>query len=344
MSNNALKAVAGSETAKPKGTDLAHILTAPGTLAQIKAALPKHMTAERMARVALTEVRKIPKLAKCEARTFIGAIIQLSQLGLEPGGILGHAYLIPFENKKQGTVEIQIIIGYRGMIDLARRSGQISSIQAVIVRDGDAFQVSLGLNPDLKHEPSYDPERPMTHVYAVAVFKDGARQFDVMSRAEVEKIRNSSQGYKSAVQYNKTDNPWMTHFEEMAKKTIIRRLFKYLPVSIEMQRAVAIDERGDAGLSQIIDDTGAIDGSSTEVDENAPQLSDGTGNDNSDGKEYTYADVASAIAKADTPEAIDAAKAMITGVTDERQRAELDVEQQKKRKAIGAKLDQDVPQ
>jgi recombination protein RecT len=272
MSNTQLKTVAGSAPATSKTTDLAHILTSPATLAQIKAALPKHMTAERMARVALTETRKIPKLAKCDARTFVGAVIQLSQLGLEPGGALGHAYLIPFENKREGTTDVQIIIGYRGMIDLARRSGQIASLQAVIVREGDDFNVMLGLNPDLRHVSSFDPEKAMTFVYAVAVFRDGARQFEVMSRAEVERIRNNSQGYKSAVQYNKKDNPWMTNFDEMAKKTVIRRLFKYLPVSIEMQKAVTLDERGDAGLSQIVDDLGSFDGTATEIDEDAPQI------------------------------------------------------------------------
>jgi recombination protein RecT len=336
MSNTQLKVAAGSEPAKPKSTDLAHILTSPATLAQIKAALPKHMTAERMARVALTEVRKAPKLAKCEARTFIGAIIQLSQLGLEPGGILGHAYLIPFENKRQGTTEVQIIVGYRGMIDLARRSGQISSLQAVIVRDGEPFVASLGLNPDLRHEPSFDPERPMTHVYAVAVFKDGARQFDVMSRAEVEKIRNSSQGYKSAVQYNKTDNPWMTHFDEMAKKTVIRRLFKYLPVSIEMQRAVTIDERGDAGLSQMIDDIGAIDGSASEVDE-TQQLTEKPAEPmpDKDGKSApTYVAIAERIKAATTADELDLVADLARGLVDEAQRAEADVEIRAKRKAI----------
>lgn len=337
MSNNQLRVAAGSApAASSKAPDLAHILTSPGTLAQIKAALPKHMTAERMARVALTETRKTPKLAKCDARTFIGAIIQLSQLGLEPGGALGHAYLIPFENKRAGTVDVQIIIGYRGMIDLARRSGQIASLSAVIVREGDSFDVALGLNPDLRHVSSFDPEKAMTFVYAVAVFKDGARQFEVMSRAEVERIRNNSQGYKSALQYDKKDNPWMTHFDEMAKKTVIRRLFKYLPVSVELQRAVVLDERGDAGLSQMVDDLGAFEGSSTEIDEDVPQLANkvdtatgevtkanGEGKASMDGKAPTYAEVREKLELAKTDDDRAAARDLIRSVVDEKQRDEL---------------------
>lgn len=343
MSNASLRVAAGSAPAQSKPTDLAHILTSPGTLAQIKAALPKHMTAERMARIALTETRKIPKLAKCDARTFVGAIIQLSQLGLEPGGTLGHAYLIPFENKRQGTVDVQIVVGYRGMIDLARRSGQIASLQAVVVREGDQFDVNMGLNPDLRHVPVFDPERPMTFVYAVAVFKDGARQFEVMSRAEVERIRNNSQGYKSALQYDKKDNPWMTHFDEMAKKTVIRRLFKYLPVSIEMQRAVTLDERGDAGLSQMVDDLGAFDGTATEIDEDARQLEhtdkatgEVTSNKDAATDAVTYAYVSDEIKRAKTVDDIDVATDLITAVKNERQRAELDVEARAKRKQITA--------
>lgn len=338
MSNSQLRVAAGSKNEvapqAPK-QDLAHLLTSPGTLAQIKAALPRHMTADRMARVALTEMRKTPKLGKCDPRTFIGAVIQLSQLGLEPGGALGHAYLIPFENKREGTVDVQIIIGYRGMIDLARRSGQIASLQAVVARENDEFSVSLGLNPTLHHVPSFDSDRPMQYVYAVAVFKDGARQFEVMSRAEVEKVRDGSQGYKRALQYDKKDNPWITHFDEMAKKTVIRRLFKYLPVSIEMQRAVGLDERGDAGLSQIVDDLGAIDSTAVEIDEDAPQLLDRSGNDSAqepqkapsaaqkDSPTFTYAQVRACLEGAKDDDAKALARDMIRNVADAEQRKEL---------------------
>lgn len=203
---------------------------------QIAAALPSHMTPDRMARIVTTEVRKVPQLLQCNPTSLFGAVIQASQLGLEPGGALGHCYLIPFKR------DVQLIIGYRGMIDLARRSGQIISIEARAVYEGDAFSYSFGLEPDLKHTPSTDAKGALTHVYAVARLKDGGIQWDVMTRSEVEAIRAQSKAGGSG--------PWKTHFDEMAKKTVVRRLFKYLPVSIEIQRAVGLDEQADAGISQ----------------------------------------------------------------------------------------------
>lgn len=329
MSNQALKAVVENKPAAAKKQDLAHLLTSPATLAQIKAALPRHMTAERMARIALTEMRKTPKLAQCDARTFIGAVIQLSQLGLEPGGILGHAYLIPFENRKKGTTDVQIIIGYRGMIDLARRSGQIASLNAVVAREGDQFDVQLGLDAVLRHVPAFDDERPLVYVYAVAIFKDGGRQFEVMTRAQVERVRNASQGYKRAISKNE-EHPWTTHFEEMAKKTVIRRLFKYLPVSIELQTAVALDEHGDAGLSQMVDDLGAIDSTSTEIEETKALT-------NQSGEQPTLALVLTRIAEAESADELDVVRDLARGLTDGREIAEADVALKARASALEAK-------
>lgn len=219
---------------------------------EIVRALPRHLTADRLSRVALTEFRKNPRLASCDPKSLFGAVIQCAQLGLEPGGALGHAYLIPFKNSKTNRDEVQFIVGYKGMLDLARRSGQIVSIATHVVYEADTFHVTLGLNPDLVHQPNWQtPDRgEMTFVYAIARLKDGGVQFDVMSRAEIERVRNESQGYKMAMRYKNATTPWIAHFDEMARKTVIRRLFKYLPVSIEMQRAIAYDEGCDAGVSQ----------------------------------------------------------------------------------------------
>lgn len=208
---------------------------------QIAAALPRHMDPDRMARVALTACRTTPALLKCNPASLFGAIIQCSQLGLEPGGALGHAYLVPFKN------DVQFIIGYRGMIDLARRSGQIVTLQANAVYEGDEFTVRYGLDPTLTHTPNFDnPERAqakhLRYVYAVAKLKDGGTQFAVMSRAEVEAIRLRSKAGSSG--------PWVTDYEAMALKTVTRRLFKWLPVSIEMQRAVGLDEIAETDQSQ----------------------------------------------------------------------------------------------
>lgn len=210
--------------------------------AQMALALPKSMTADRLTRIVMTECRKAPALLKCAPESFYGAVLQCAALGLEPGSALGHCYLLPFGNgkDKSGRPNAQLIIGYRGMIDLARRSGQIISLQAWTVHAQDTFNYQLGLEPDIQHVPASTADRgPVTHVYAVAKLKGGGIQFEVMSRAEIEKVRSTSKAGNTG--------PWASHWEEMAKKSVIRRLFKYLPVSIEAVRAVEIDEKTDRG-------------------------------------------------------------------------------------------------
>jgi recombination protein RecT len=244
-----LKAAITGQTpaARKQANDIAALLTDPKIKAQMQLALPKHVTAERLARVALTEVRKNPALARCDQTSFLGALMTCAQLGLEPGGPLGHAYLVPFENRKKGIVEAQFIVGYRGMIELARRSGQIVSIEAHPVYEGDTFELELGLNSKLRHIPDFDnPNRvqpdKLRFVYAVAKLKDGGVQFKVMSRREVEAVRAQSRAGSSG--------PWVTHYEQMALKTVTRSLFKWLPVSVELATAIDADERAEIGLPQ----------------------------------------------------------------------------------------------
>jgi recombination protein RecT len=251
VTGNASTAVATQQT---EHKTIAHLLTDPKIKAQMQLALPKHMTADRLARIALTEIRKTPKLAQCDQASFLGAIMQCAALGLEPGGTLGHCYMIPFENRRADRTEVQFIIGYRGMIDLARRSGQIISLTARAVREHDEFSYRYGLDETVVHIPANGERGEITHFYAVAKLRDGGVQFEVMSRADVEKVRDGSQGYKTAMRYAKPgqapNTPWVEHFEPMGLKTVTRRLFKWLPVSIEMQTAIVNDERADAGLSQ----------------------------------------------------------------------------------------------
>jgi recombination protein RecT len=250
--------------AKSPSSDLAHMLASPSMQQQLKNALPKHMTPERMARIVTTEVRKNPALLKCERTSFLGAVVQCAQLGLEPGNSLGHAYILPFDKREKVNgnwqtvrTDAQLIIGYRGMIDLARRSGQIISISARTVHAGDKFEYSYGLDENISHTPSDDAEsQPITHVYAVARLRDGGVQFEVMSHAKIEAVRAQSKA--------KDSGPWKDHWEEMAKKTAIRRLFKYLPVSVEIQRAVVLDEAADAGIAQ--DNEFTLDGDFEVID------------------------------------------------------------------------------
>ena len=223
-------------------TTLLGMIRQPNFQKQMALAMPKSMTPDRLTRIVMTECRKTPALLKCAPESFYGAVLQCAALGLEPGSALGHCYLLPFGNgkDKQGRPNAQLIIGYRGMIDLARRSGQIISLQAYCVHEQDTFNYKLGLDPDIEHIPASVADRgKVTHVYAVAKLKGGGVQFEVMSRAEIEKVRASSKAGNSG--------PWSSHWEEMAKKTVIRRLFKYLPVSIEAVRAVEIDEKTDRG-------------------------------------------------------------------------------------------------
>lgn len=238
----ATTAKAPAPAVEKKAPTLLNIVNSDRFKKQMALALPKSLTADRLARIVMTECRKTPALLNCNQESFLGAILQCAQLGLEPGGALGHCYLLPFGNGKaqDGRSNAQLIIGYRGMIDLARRSGQIISIAAYVVREEDEFNYQLGLHPDIQHTPAHRASPgPVTFVYAVANLKGGGVQFEVMSRAEIEAVRSQSKAGKSG--------PWVSHWEEMAKKTVIRRLFKYLPVSIEIARAIDVDERTDRG-------------------------------------------------------------------------------------------------
>lgn len=201
---------------------------------EIEKALPKHMDADRMARIALTTIRTNPKLLECSVPSLLGAVMQAAQLGLEPG-LIGHCYLVPFKNGKTGQTDVQFIIGYKGMIDLARRSGQIENIYAHAVYSNDEFDYELGLEPKLKHKPYMKGDRgEFIGAYAVAHFKDGGYQFEFMPKEEIEKRRKRSRAANNG--------PWVTDYEEMAKKTVIRHMWKYLPISIEIQQAVVQDE------------------------------------------------------------------------------------------------------
>lgn len=201
----------------------------------IAAVLPRHVSPDRMLKVALGAIRQTPALLEASTTSLFGAVVACSQLGLEPNTPLGHAYLVPFKDRKKGTTEVQVIPGYRGLIDLARRSGQIVSIAAHAVRAGDEFRYSYGLDEELHHVPGDDDNAPITHFYAVAKLVGGGHAFEVMSRSKVDGIMHATQSRGAY-------GPWKDHYEEMGRKTLIRRLFKYLPISIELAKAVALDE------------------------------------------------------------------------------------------------------
>ena len=223
--------------ARRPGGDIAAMLARMGPA--IRQALPRHLDPDRIGRIALTALRRNAALAACDPSSFLGAVLSAAQLGLEVNTPLGHAYLVPYKS------ECTLVVGYQGMLELARRSGEIRAIYAHAVRDGDHFGWELGLEPRLEHRPSDDPgrhKRDITHVYAVARLKDGEPIFTVLSRAEVESYRDRSRARSSG--------PWVTDYEAMALKTAVRRLFRWLPRSAEMARADALGHAEDATASQ----------------------------------------------------------------------------------------------
>lgn len=208
---------------------------------KISAVIPKQVSQERMFQLAVSAYNQTPELAKCTPVSVLSCILKCAALGVEPSAVdnLGRAYILPYNNRKTGCTEAQMILGYKGMIDLARRSGEIQDISARAVYEGDFFEYEFGLNEQLKHIPAQDNERTpnkLTHVYMVCHFKDGGYYIDVMTRSQVNAIRNRSKSGSSAY------SPWSTDYEAMACKTVIRRAFKFLPVSVEAQKAAATDE------------------------------------------------------------------------------------------------------
>lgn len=194
---------------------------------QMARALPKHMDADRMARIALTVLRQTPALARCTSESFMGALMTCAQTGLEPGP-LGHAYLVPYGNT------VTFIPGYKGLIDLAWRSGRVLDISAETVHANDHFYFRKGLDPKLEHDWSLTAERGVViGWYAAAKLKDGGSAFVVMSRSDVEEIRQRSKA--------SNNGPWRSDFDAMAKKTCIRQLAKFLPLSVEFAQAIEQD-------------------------------------------------------------------------------------------------------
>lgn len=227
--------------------------------------LPKHITPERLCRVAMTAVQQTPKLLECDKKSLYAAVMRAAQLGLEPDGILGQAYLIPYGK------QVQFIPGYKGLIDLARRSGDVINIIAKEVYKNDTFRVNWANEIPFEHVPLMEGDRgEVTHFWALARFKDGGFHWDYLTRKEVENIRDRSSGKNNAV--------WKDFFVEMGKKTAIRRIAKYLPMSVqrasmvedlvEAKKKFTIDSYGDI----IVDNNGTIEGEAEVVEAKTAKL------------------------------------------------------------------------
>ena len=234
---------------------------------EIQKALPKHMTPDRMARILMTEIHRVPKLQDADPHSFMGAAMQACQLGLEPGSHLGHVYMIPFFNGKRRCLEVQLMMGYRGMVELAYRSGKVSKIRAEFVRTNDVFdpmESPILFNRSFENGDEKKagdetllmpaPKKPIQWVFAEAQMKDGSYHSVVMDMQEVLKARDASKN---------SNNVWDKWFTEMAKKTAIRRLSKLLPMSPEMADASDLENLNELGVSQgnrrLVDKTYDVD-------------------------------------------------------------------------------------
>ena len=239
MSNNMIqRATANAPSTNSKPTMQQYIKQMEG---EIKKALPSVITPERFTRIVLSALSTNPKLAQTTPQSFLGAMMTAAQLGLEPNTPLGQAYLIPFKN--HGILECQFQLGYKGLIDLAYRSGEVSVIQAQVVYSNDDFSYSFGLNPELKHIPAKSDRGDAIGVYAMFRTKDGGYGFEVMSMDDVRAhARKFSKAYGNG--------PWQTNFEEMAKKTVLKRVLKYAPLKSDFVRGMAQDETIKTELSE----------------------------------------------------------------------------------------------
>ena len=222
---------------------------------QIEKALPSVITPERFTRMVLTAVSTNPQLANCTQESFMGAMMSAAQLGLEPNTPLGQAYIIPYRN--HGTMQAQFQIGYKGMIDLAHRSGEFKSIDARVVFENDVFEYEYGLEPRLIHKPATSNRGKAIYYYAVYTLVNGGFGFEVMS---VEDVKEHRRKFSKA-----RTSPWDTNFDEMAKKTVLKRVLKYAPIKTEFAKQVNTDSTIKTNISEsMVDEQDQTDWDSME--------------------------------------------------------------------------------
>lgn len=211
---------------------------------EIKKALPEVLGTERFVRMVLSAINSTPELANCTPMSFIAALMNAAQLGLEPNTPLGQAYLIPYKNKKTGTVECQFQLGYKGMIDLAYRTGQVQMIQAQVVREEDFFEYEYGLMPKLLHRPGHGERGEITYIYGVFRLQGGGYGFEVSNKLDMDSF-----AAKYSKSFGNEYSPWTDNYEDMAKKTVVKRALKFAPLKSDFQKALSTDETIKTDLS-----------------------------------------------------------------------------------------------
>jgi recombination protein RecT len=201
-------------------------LSAPAYETSLAERLPKHIPPAKLRRALSLAIAQNPALAQCTQASLIVAAMKCAETGLVPSGAFGHAYLIPFKD------QCQFIPGYRGLIDLARRSGKVSVLRAVVVRANDQFRFCEGFEAQIDHQPALD-DSPLKYVYSVVKFSDGNFDLEIMTRAQVDAVRARSR--------SSNNGPWVNDYDEMARKTVLKRHLKRLPLESE-RLEVALDE------------------------------------------------------------------------------------------------------
>lgn len=221
-----------------KGKTLKDFLSSPEVQSRLAQVANKAITAEELTRLALMAASRQPDLAKCSPNSILRSLMDASALGVKPGGTLGRGYLVPRMNKKTGELECSFDPGWRGLVDIARRSGQIISIDAKPVYQNDYFEIEFGTDAKLKHKPILEGERgKIIAAYAVAKFKDGSYQVEVLTAQDLKKIREVSRA---------KFGPWIDWEDEMSRKSAVRRLCKYLPFEKDLEKALELDSDEDA--------------------------------------------------------------------------------------------------
>jgi recombination protein RecT len=239
---------------------------------QIAKALPSVLTPERYTRMVMTALSTNPDLQKCTPESFLGAVMQAAQLGVEPNTPLGQAYLIPYRNK--GRLECQFILGYKSFLDLAYRSGEVSIIDAQAVHANDEFEYEYGLEPKLKFKPALKNRGEVIAYYAMFKTKAGGFNFLVMSK---EDIVAHAKMYSKA--YSNGYSPWSTNFDAMAKKTVLKQVLKYAPLKSEFVKNLAADETIKTDIQpdmvDVNDETEPINVTPVEEEHKKEELPDG---------------------------------------------------------------------
>lgn len=250
MTPNGQGAVAKA-TQKPAALTVKDYLEkAKGAIAQ---ALPRHLNADRFLKTVMVSLNQNPKLMSCTKDSILNCVMAAAQLGLEPGP-LGHVYLIPYENRNAGTVVAQFQLGYKGLLEIVTRSGQIEVINAFPICEKDKVVSELGFNERLEITQATGDRGPVVAYVAYAKTKSGGKVYKIMTKAEVEKHMKK---YSKA--YAQSGSAWTTSFDEMATKTVLIQIMKYLPKSIELQNYIDQAQPGTLDPAFSMDPNDTID-------------------------------------------------------------------------------------